>query len=212
MKLASLKNGSRDGLLVVVSRDLSRCVAVPAVAATMQQLLDNWQERHNQISTLASNLSNSYDGLDTNALLSSSNYDRPIFENFIATFGYRELKLVLPDGTIVASKLNQSSGNRAWDDAVLRAVAPLVEPLMALFQQVFQQMKDATAAEWQPRLSATNTRLDALQQQLLARSAAVNRALGTLFPAEQGNAYARLGRSGNMGGLPRVSNNTSFKA
>ncbi|MDP2713943.1 fumarylacetoacetate hydrolase family protein [Rheinheimera sp.] len=42
MKLASLKNGSRDGLLVVVSRDLSRCVAVPAVAATMQQLLDSW--------------------------------------------------------------------------------------------------------------------------------------------------------------------------
>lgn len=44
MKLASLKNGSRDGLLVVVSRDLSRCVAVPAVAATMQQLLDNWAQ------------------------------------------------------------------------------------------------------------------------------------------------------------------------
>jgi fumarylacetoacetate (FAA) hydrolase len=42
MKLASLKNGSRDGLLVVVSRDLSRCVAVPSVATTMQQLLDNW--------------------------------------------------------------------------------------------------------------------------------------------------------------------------
>ena len=44
MKLASLKNGSRDGLLVVVSRDLSRCVAVPAVAATMQQLLDSWAQ------------------------------------------------------------------------------------------------------------------------------------------------------------------------
>lgn len=43
MKLASLKNGSRDGLLVVVSRDLARCVAVPDVATTMQQLLDNWQ-------------------------------------------------------------------------------------------------------------------------------------------------------------------------
>lgn len=83
---------------------------------------------------------------------------------------------------------------------------------IALFQQVFQQMKDGQAAEWQPKLSATNTRLEALQQQLLARSAAVNRALGTLFPAEQANAYARLGRSGGMGGLPRVSNNTSFKA
>lgn len=42
MKLASLKNGSRDGLLVVVSRDLKRCVAIPSVANTMQQLLDHW--------------------------------------------------------------------------------------------------------------------------------------------------------------------------
>ncbi|WP_337880407.1 fumarylacetoacetate hydrolase family protein [Rheinheimera sp.] len=42
MKLATLKNGQRDGQLVVVSRDLQRCVAVPAIAATMQQLLDNW--------------------------------------------------------------------------------------------------------------------------------------------------------------------------
>lgn len=42
MKLASLKNGTRDGLLVVVSRDLTRCVAIPSVATTMQQLLDSW--------------------------------------------------------------------------------------------------------------------------------------------------------------------------
>ncbi|MDX3772784.1 fumarylacetoacetate hydrolase family protein [Chromatiaceae bacterium AAb-1] len=42
MKLASLKNGHRDGQLVVVSRDLQRCVAIPDIAATLQQLLDNW--------------------------------------------------------------------------------------------------------------------------------------------------------------------------
>ncbi|KKO44171.1 2-keto-4-pentenoate hydratase [Arsukibacterium ikkense] len=42
MKLASLKNNTRDGQLVVVSRDLSRCVTVTDVASTMQQLLDNW--------------------------------------------------------------------------------------------------------------------------------------------------------------------------
>lgn len=86
---------------------------------------------------------------------------------------------------------------------------------IALFQQVFSQLKDAAAAEWQPKLGAVNTRLEALQQQLLVRSSAVNRALNTLFPAEQANAYARLGRSGGVGGLggvPRVSNNTSFKA
>ena len=41
MKLASLKQG-RDGVLVVVSRDLSRATEVPAIAATLQAALDNW--------------------------------------------------------------------------------------------------------------------------------------------------------------------------
>jgi fumarylacetoacetate (FAA) hydrolase len=41
MKLASLKSG-RDGQLVVVSRDLSKAVAVADIASTMQQALDNW--------------------------------------------------------------------------------------------------------------------------------------------------------------------------
>ena len=31
MKLATLGNGTRDGELVVVSRDLARCVAVPEI-------------------------------------------------------------------------------------------------------------------------------------------------------------------------------------
>ena len=35
MKLATLKQGGRDGTLVVVSRDLKRCRAVPAIARTM---------------------------------------------------------------------------------------------------------------------------------------------------------------------------------
>jgi fumarylacetoacetate (FAA) hydrolase len=42
LKLASLKEG-RDGRLVVVSRDLTRCVAVPDIATTMQQALDRWE-------------------------------------------------------------------------------------------------------------------------------------------------------------------------
>jgi fumarylacetoacetate (FAA) hydrolase len=42
VKLASLKHG-RDGRLIVVSRDLSRAVAVPNIAATMQRALDDWR-------------------------------------------------------------------------------------------------------------------------------------------------------------------------
>ena len=40
MKLASLK-GSRDGTLVVVSRDLKRQMPVPEIAPTMQRALEN---------------------------------------------------------------------------------------------------------------------------------------------------------------------------
>lgn len=60
MKLASLKNGSRDGVLVVVSRDLSRCVAVPAVAGTMQQLLDNWATLSPQLEEVYQALNNGH--------------------------------------------------------------------------------------------------------------------------------------------------------
>ena len=42
MKLATLKSSSRDGVLVVVNRNLTLCLAVPAIARTLQEALDNW--------------------------------------------------------------------------------------------------------------------------------------------------------------------------
>ena len=42
MKLASLKNGQRDGVLVVVDRLLTSCVRVPHIAQTLQQAIENW--------------------------------------------------------------------------------------------------------------------------------------------------------------------------
>ncbi|MFZ3183952.1 MAG: methyl-accepting chemotaxis protein [Pseudomonas sp.] len=101
--------------------------ALEAVAnIKQQQLLDNWQQRRNQISTLASNLSNTYQGLDANALLSSANYDRPIFENFIATFGYRDLKLVLPDSTVMFSLLRGGDYQHQLSDSSLQST-PLAQ-------------------------------------------------------------------------------------
>ena len=44
MKLATLKNATRDGQLVVVSRDLTRMRTVSALAATLQQALDQWAD------------------------------------------------------------------------------------------------------------------------------------------------------------------------
>ena len=42
MKLATLKTGGRDGTLVVVSRDLTRCQPVEGIARTLQSALDDW--------------------------------------------------------------------------------------------------------------------------------------------------------------------------
>ena len=74
MKLASLKNGQRDGQLVVVSKDLSRCVAIPAVAVTMQQLLDNW-------STLAPQAQEVYQALNRGAVAGETAFDQAACES-----------------------------------------------------------------------------------------------------------------------------------
>jgi fumarylacetoacetate (FAA) hydrolase len=42
MKLASLKEGGRDGTLIVVNRELTRGVRVGTIAPTMQRALDDW--------------------------------------------------------------------------------------------------------------------------------------------------------------------------
>ncbi len=42
MKLATLKQGGRDGTLIVVNRALSQYVPVPEIAATLQAALDDW--------------------------------------------------------------------------------------------------------------------------------------------------------------------------
>lgn len=45
MKLASINNGTRDGQLVVVTRDLTKAVAVSEIAITMQEALDQWETK-----------------------------------------------------------------------------------------------------------------------------------------------------------------------
>lgn len=44
MKLGSLKSESRDGELIVVSKDNKRGIRVPQIAQTMQGLMENWDE------------------------------------------------------------------------------------------------------------------------------------------------------------------------
>jgi fumarylacetoacetate (FAA) hydrolase len=56
MKLASLKDGSRDGRLVVVSTDLGRCVPATGIAPTLQAALDRWDQSEPALRALAARL------------------------------------------------------------------------------------------------------------------------------------------------------------
>ena len=55
MKIASLRGG-RDGRLVVVSDDLSKCVDAASVAPTLQAALDNWAVAAPKLEGLAADL------------------------------------------------------------------------------------------------------------------------------------------------------------
>lgn len=56
MKLATLKNGKRDGRLVVVSRDLTRFTDASFLVPTLQGALDDWQRLAPHLETLGHSL------------------------------------------------------------------------------------------------------------------------------------------------------------
>ncbi len=56
MKLATLKDGTRDGRLVVVSRDLSLACGAQDIAPTLQRALDEWNRCAPALETLSSSL------------------------------------------------------------------------------------------------------------------------------------------------------------
>jgi fumarylacetoacetate (FAA) hydrolase len=68
MKLATLRNGARDGQLMVVSRDLARALPVPMIATTLQGALDDWAR-------LAPRLLDAADELETGRAAGSIPFD-----------------------------------------------------------------------------------------------------------------------------------------
>lgn len=68
MKLATLKSDARDGVLAVVSKDLSTAVLAGDVAPTMQFALDNWDSVQPQLQEI-------YDALNNQAAEGSFAFD-----------------------------------------------------------------------------------------------------------------------------------------
>ncbi|MFZ5444211.1 MAG: fumarylacetoacetate hydrolase family protein [Myxococcota bacterium] len=56
MKLATLRNGTRDGALLVVKQDLSAWTPAAHIAPTLQAALDTWEQAEPQLRALAAEL------------------------------------------------------------------------------------------------------------------------------------------------------------
>ena len=56
MKLATLRDRTRDGMLVVVSKDLTRCISARPIAPTLQAALDDWEHVAPRLADLAHDL------------------------------------------------------------------------------------------------------------------------------------------------------------
>ena len=56
MKLGSLKEGGRDGTLIVVSRDLTRAVRAKGIATTLQAALEDWSNLAPRLNALSESL------------------------------------------------------------------------------------------------------------------------------------------------------------
>lgn len=62
MKLGTIDNGTRDGQLVVISRDNERFMPVPYIAQTMQAALDQWDQLAPKLDEAYSNLNAGQNG------------------------------------------------------------------------------------------------------------------------------------------------------
>ncbi|MCF4098034.1 fumarylacetoacetate hydrolase family protein [Maritalea mediterranea] len=56
MKLATLDNGTRDGQLAIVSKDLKRCTSASAIAPNLQSALDSWSDLYPALEDLSRKL------------------------------------------------------------------------------------------------------------------------------------------------------------
>jgi fumarylacetoacetate (FAA) hydrolase len=68
VKLASLRDGGRDGTLVVVNSGLTHCVRVPDIAGTLQAAIEDW-------SLAAPALEQIYQALDTGSAARAESFD-----------------------------------------------------------------------------------------------------------------------------------------
>jgi fumarylacetoacetate (FAA) hydrolase len=107
MKLATLKNGQRDGKLVIVSRDLKRAADAQPIAATMQGAIENWREA-------APVLQARYDALNAGEVHDAFDFDpRKAAAPFPRAYQFIDASAFLNHGNIMEQAYNLTVKKKA---------------------------------------------------------------------------------------------------
>jgi fumarylacetoacetate (FAA) hydrolase len=113
MKLATLKNHSRDGQLVVVSKDLSRAVPVPQIAQTLQQAIDNWE-------SCQSKLQACYEQLNAGKMANSIQFtEQPIASPFPRAFQWADGSAYVNHVELVRKARGAEMPPEFWTDPLM---------------------------------------------------------------------------------------------
>ncbi len=127
VKLATLKEGGRDGVLVVVSRDFKRATKIPDVAPTLQAALENWRraegdlqrayKRLHQIQFDAIGAGRAFD-LDMNRLAAPLPRAYQLLDSH-AYLNHVELARRASGGTVPPAYYAEPLMHQAWSDRFL---------------------------------------------------------------------------------------------
>ncbi len=113
MKLATLKNQTRDGSLVVVNRDLSLATEVKDIAPTLQAALDNWE-------TVAPRLQTVYDALNAGKVANTLPFsEQPIAAPLPRSYHWADGSAYLNHVELVRKARGAEMPANMWEDPLL---------------------------------------------------------------------------------------------
>lgn len=113
MKLASLKNQTRDGALVVVNRDLTLATEVKDIAPTLQAALDNWE-------AVAPRLQAVYDALNAGKITNALPFaEQPLAAPLPRSYHWADGSAYLNHVELVRKARGAEMPANMWEDPLL---------------------------------------------------------------------------------------------
>jgi fumarylacetoacetate (FAA) hydrolase len=112
MKLATLKDSTRDGRLVVVSRDLTRCSEVGHIARTLQAALDDWAHVGPRLARVA-------EGIETGSQPTTRFHEHEAASPLPRAFAWADGSAYVNHVELVRKARNQPMPDSFWTDPLM---------------------------------------------------------------------------------------------